>query len=501
MNRARSAAGAAVLGVALSLGGCADVTDERFVARLEIVAPDTALLEGRSLPLGVRAWDIERRPITPRRLAWRSADTTLLTVDSLGLVRGIPGRGGGDVMVWASAGSGQGSDSVSIHVAVHGEPKWRLGLGAIPILGGVTEAADGTLYVLTADDPFTDQARLHAVSPDAVRKWVVPLTEVQANYIVVGPDASLAVVGQYVWVVRAEGTIRWSLTTRPAELVPNPPIFHSAAVDRTGALYAAMGYDLLVFDGATGDTLWQGPRASDGGWLLPPTISADGRTVYIKNTGDSLYAFEAQTGAIRWAAADPQPGRFAFGVGPAAGLGRLIVPAAERLQELDTLGNAIAVGASLGLGVSEPAIGPDGTLYVQAPQNFGLYAFRRPDVELWRVPGLRSRWTWYGGPALAAGGVLYVAAIDGFYAVQVSPSGATVRWRFPPDSADSLVFVGAPLIGRDGTVYSFTSCTNGEETLPCSDELFAFWEDKPVEPDSPWPMWRHDARRSGQAHR
>jgi outer membrane protein assembly factor BamB len=196
------------------------------------------------------------------------------------------------------------------------------------------------------------------------------------------------------------------------------------------------------------------------------------------------------------------PGKLAYGVGATLGLGRLVVPTADRLQELDTLGTVVAVGQdNTGLGMSEPAIGPDGTLYVQVPHTNGLMAFRRPDQELWRQRGFRSRWTWYGGPALAAGGVLYVAAMDGFYAVDVSSSGAQVRWRFPPDPRDSLVFVGAPLIGRDGTVYSFTSCTNGEETFPCSDELFAFWEDKPVEPDSPWPMWRHDARRSGQAHR
>lgn len=501
MNRARSAVGPVVLGVALSLGGCADVTDEQFVARLEIVAPDTALLEGHALPLGVRAWDIERRPVTPRRVLWRSGDSTLLSVDAVGLVRGIPGRGGGDVAVWASAGSGQGSDSVSMHVAAHGELKWRVGVGPMSILGGPAQGPDGAVLVLTNNDPSTDRARLFAVAPDGVVRWMAPLNEVRSNYALVGLDGTIFVVGQYVWAVGPTGTLQWSVTERPPEPVRNIPDLHSGAVGGSGTLYAAMGYDLLVFDGATGDTLWQGPRANDGGWLLPPTISADERIAYIKHTGDSLYGFEAQTGAIRWAAPDPQPGRFAFGVGPALGVGRLIVPAAERLQELDTLGNAIAVGASLGLGVSEPAIGPDGTLYVQAPQNFGLYAFRRPDVELWRMPGLRSRWGWYGGPALAAGGVLYVAAIDGFYAVQVSPSGATVRWRFPPASADSLVFVGAPLIGRDGTVYSFTSCTNGEETLPCSDELFAFWEDKPVEPDSPWPMWRHDARRSGQAHR
>ena len=181
--------------------------------------------------------------------------------------------------------------------------------------------------------------------------------------------------------------------------------------------------------------------------------------------------------------------------------GRLIIPVAEQLEELDTTGTIVAIGPNLGLGMSEPAIGPDGTLYVQVPQNDGLFAFARVDVERWRAPALRPRWTWYGGPALAAGGVLYAATIDGFYALDLTLTGVNVRWRFPADTTQRLIFIGAPLISTDGTVYTFTSCTNGEETGPCSDELFAFWADLPVEPNSPWPMWRHDARRSGQAHR
>ncbi len=472
------------------------------MAGLEIVAPDTALLEGHELQLAVRAWDIERRPTIPPRVEWGSTDPAILTVNANGTARGVPGGGGGDVAVWASAGAGQGADSLTIHVAVHGEVKWRLGLGPMPVMGGPAEGPDGAIYVVTLDDHSGHLGRLHAIAPDGAPKWSLMLTEVRSNSPLIVPDGTVIVVGQYVWAVHADGTLRWSLTTRPAEPVRNLPSFHEGALGHDGTLYAAMAYDLFAFDAATGDTLWQGPRASDASWLLPPTISTDGRTVYIKNTGGPVHAFEAATGVIRWSAPDPAPGKPAYGVGAALGAGRLVVPTADRLQELDTSGTIVAVGLdNTGLGMSEPAVSPEGTLYVQVPHTYGLMAFRQPDIELWRVRGLRSRWTWYGGPALAEERVLYVAAIDGFYAVDVSASGARVRWRFPRDSAEQLVFVGAPLIGRDGTVYSFTSCTAGEESLPCSDELFAFWEDKPAEPDSPWPMWRHDARRSGQAHR
>jgi outer membrane protein assembly factor BamB len=261
-----------------------------------------------------------------------------------------------------------------------------------------------------------------------------------------------------------------------------------------------MGYDLFALRAADGDTLWVGPRANDCGWLLPPSVSADGRTAYIKNTADSLYAFDAAAGAVRWGAPDPSPYAITYGRGAAVAGARLIVPSFDRLQELDSTGVEIGLGPTKGAGVSEPAIGANGVLYAVRMNPPGTIALDPINTPRWtREP--QARWTWYGGPALAAGGTLYIAGNDGFYALQLSDTGATVRWRYPPDPADSLVFVGAPLIGPDGTVYTFTSCDFGRESQPCSDELIAFWEDKPVDPDSPWPMWRHDARRSGQAHR
>jgi hypothetical protein len=459
------------------------------------------VLEGHELRFTVRAWDIERRPAFPPRLTWGTSDSTLLTVDGVGTVRAIAGRGGGDVAVWASAGPGEGTDTVVVHVAVHGEVKWRLPLGPMPLYGGPAEGPDGTIYVLGQTALSVPEATLFALAPRGHILWQHRLTQVNCcNYVVVGRDGAVYVVGQHVWAIDADGTLRWAITTRPVESLPNIPSSHAGAIGDDGTLYAAMAYDLLVLRGADGDTLWVGPRAADGGWLLPPTVSADGMTTYITNTADSLYAFDAVSGAIRWGLPTPAPGLPLFGVGAAVAGGRLLIPMADRLQEADTAGATIGLGPEGGYGVSEPAVAPDGTLYVQFPHRNGTRAFDHVDVELWSW-GDRPRWGWYGGPALAAGAVLYASTMSGFYALNVSRSGPSVRWRYPADTNQRLVFVGAPLIGADGTVYSFTSCDYGRESLPCSDELFAFWEDKRLDPDSPWPMWRHDPRRSGQAHR
>jgi outer membrane protein assembly factor BamB len=478
-----------------------DVTAEPFVAGLEILASDSALLEGHALRLSVRAWDIERRPTVPPRLTWGSGDPGVLTVDSAGTARAMLGGGGGDVAVWASAGPGQAADTITMHVAVHGEVKWRLPLGPMPLHGGPAEGPDGTVYVLGQTSLSLPEATLFAVTPWGTVSWQRRLTQVDCcNYPFVGRDGAVYVVGQYVWAFSPDGTLRWAITERPVEVFPNVPTSHAGAIGDDGTLYAAMAYDLFALRAADGDTLWVGPRAADAGWLLPPTVSADGRTAYISNTGDWFYGFDGATGTARWALMHTDPGLAAYGVGAALAGGRLLIPAATVLQEADTSGTLWGVGPVVGRGVSEPAVAPDGTLYLQTPQRSGVFALNPVASTRWSLPP-RARWIWYGGPALAAGGVLYAAATDGLYALNVTPDSASVRWRYPGDTTQRLVFVGAPLISADGTVYSFTSCDYGRESLPCSDELFAFWEDKPVEPNSPWPMWRHDARRSGQAHR
>lgn len=67
-------------------------------------------------------------------------------------------------------------------------------------------------------------------------------------------------------------------------------------------------------------------------------------------------------------------------------------------------------------------------------------------------------------------------------------AGATL-WTHVADSAGvAQAFEGAPAIAPDGTVYTWTST-----------HLYAFWGSAPPEPDSPWPMWRHDAQRTGWA--
>jgi outer membrane protein assembly factor BamB len=466
-------------------------------ARLEVFATDSALLAGHGLQLEVAAWDSIGRRLANVAVVWHSLYPDWLAVDSLsGMLLAAPDAPGSRFPVWAVARATSVSDTLDVKVARPGEVKWRLPIGTAALVGGPAQGPDGTIYVLGDGQVF--EATLYAVSPHGTVRWTRHLDEVSKwNYPIVGSDGSIYVVGQYVWAFDPDGTLRWSMRTRPVEFPRNLPENNAGALGADGTLYAAMGYDLFALRASDGDTLWVGPRAPDAGWLVPPTVSADGHTAYIKYTGTAVMAFHSLTGARKWSVPDPWPGSPVFAVGPALAGSRLLVPAGGAIQEMDTSGQAVGVAPEYGGGHSEPVVGPDGTFYVVHPQNIGIDAFQSISAPLWRQPGFRSVKAEYGGPALAAGGILYTAAQDGFYSLQLGPSGVTVRWRYPL-AHDSVSFVGAPLIGPDGTVYTWATCSIGP---PCFAELFAFWEDKPVEPNSPWPMWRHDARRSGQAHR
>ena len=268
------------------------------IATLAIQPADSFLLLGHARQLLVVSRDAAGQLVPPATVAWTTSAPEIARVDATGLVSAPDSSPGGVVAVLAIDTAGMAADTVLLRVVRHGEVKWRLALGFMPLLGGPAQGPDGTLYVLGAVDSMILDATLYAVSPAGAIRWQRRISQVDyGNYPLVGVDGSVFVVGQYIWAFTSDGTLLWSLTTRPLEPVPNLPDAHAAAVASDGALYAALGKDLLALDAATGDTLWEGPRAPDGGWLLPPSVSADGRTAYIKHTGDVLYAFDGGTGS------------------------------------------------------------------------------------------------------------------------------------------------------------------------------------------------------------
>jgi outer membrane protein assembly factor BamB len=182
-----------------------------------------------------------------------------------------------------------------------------------------------------------------------------------------------------------------------------------------------------------------------------------------------------------------------FGIGVASLGDRFYWPTRKRYAAFDTAGTMLWLGENNGSGQPEPAVGVDGVLYSQGGR-WGVHAVNPDGTQrwyrrhYWGTEGLseQPRWPWYGGPALAQDGTIYAAGLHAFWAY--STAGDSL-WTYEADSAGvPQAFTGAPAIGPDGTVYTFTST-----------HIYAFFGPSPPEPDSPWPMWRHDAQRTGWA--
>jgi len=98
-----------------------------------------------------------------------------------------------------------------------------------------------------------------------------------------------------------------------------------------------------------------------------------------------------------------------------------------------------------GLVVAAPAIGPDGTIYVDS--SF-LYAFNPNGTLKWKAAGGSGT-----SPAIAADGTIYSGAGTNMYAF--NPDG-TQKWTY---ATGDYIDRSSPAIGLDGTIY-FGSCDN-----------------------------------------
>ncbi len=454
------------------------------VVRVAITAADTAGLIGRALGLSATAYDSTGAPVPQATILWQALfNTSRGSVDSTGGVR--LGPSGGDFLVAATDPVSGRADTIGLHAAREGELKWTFAVpqGQFQTVGGPALGPGGEVYALAAPFPGVGATGdLLALSPRGTLLWTVRLDRTVENGVHVGPDGTVYVTGRTVSAVSAAGAIRWRQVLNGA----SGASFIVGALAPGGPLVVAGENSPLALDLATGDTVWAGPVSPIGAWLVPPTI--DGGTVWIKKTEDTLFAFSLATGQIGRRIADPDSGvdKRSFGVGPAPVGNALYLPTAFRLAKFDTSGALGWLTPNRGRGMSEPVIDAAGNVYVQ--DQDGLWALNPvTGAQRWLRLAARPRWTWYGGPALAQGGTIYCAALDGFYVYNTS---GTLLWSYQTTEggANPVPFTGSPVIAPDGTVYTFTDT-----------RLYAFWGLYPPEPNSPWPMWRHDAQRTGRA--
>jgi sugar lactone lactonase YvrE len=334
---------------------------------------------------------------------------------------------------------------------------WRTA-GGLKVRAPPAVAPDGTIYVVTGN------ARLLGYYPSGAPKSSRALPARDANSVAVGDDGRIYVkFGSSLVAFSPQGESLWS---RPAA--------HGGgiALGRNGVVYSSGGPWLNACD-REGVALWSRPL-SGLTTPPPPVVGTDGMVYVTSST--RLLALDS-AGAIRWTGEMNLNG---YGSGPLA-------------------------------------LGTDGTVYLADYRH--LYAVAPGGSLRWTFP-LDSYYYYYAnGPSVDPDGTVYFNTGDRL--LVLNPDG-TGRWSAPLDG-----YSVAPVVSEDGRVYVAGSQTRLAAFKPDGTllwQVYGYGGDSfhPVLVDSTllvadskhgltaygvsgtgpapgWPMFQHDAQRSGRA--
>ncbi len=337
---------------------------------------------------------------------------------------------------------------------------------------------DGKIYVPSVGG-------LLAISSDGEELWRSQEVQGQAGPAV-GHDGTIYVT-EFTELValNPDGSIKWRVEIPNSESEFND-IESSPAIASDGTIYVASPDDELFAITPDGDVRW---RYSIGGSWMAPVIGPDG-TIYIAGGSGperELFAI-SPTGTERWTFQDEKLSGLdnSPAIGPE---GELYAGFGEEMYILNPDGTVrlrvLYPGGFGGDDESTPTIGPDGNVYVGL---FGRVFSIKPEGEI--------QWTFNvkeyvdGSVAVGDDGTIYLG-YDRLYALNPD---RTVQWYYPvckdavEHLASSCADDSSPAIGADGAVYIWAHNT-----------LYAFESSSTGAADSSWPMFRHDAARTGRS--
>lgn len=299
------------------------------------------------------------------------------------------------------------------------EPIWHYAPN-LPPLSSPTIGPDGTVYVGSMD------SKLYAIDINGDLRWTHNTDGFIYSSPAVSPDGKIYVCSQdgTLYALGQDGSELWSFEMEGFGVLGGS-IFASPAIGADGTVYIAGLYDpnLYALDPNDGSVKWAcnltdpcAPNSKTGWPFASPVVAEDGIIYQVLLYDPNLYAIEPNDGNIIWSLdlADPYSGWFDSDY-------------ADRYGYAD--------------GWSEPALGPDGTIYVSFDDPY-LRAVN-PNGSIKWVTQLGMT----GGFTLTVGsdGLIYAASDDGYLCV-VNPDGEEIA-RF--EGYDWLSF---PVIAADNTI-------------------------------------------------
>ncbi|UCF43490.1 MAG: PQQ-binding-like beta-propeller repeat protein [Planctomycetota bacterium] len=345
-----------------------------------------------------------------------------------------------------------------------------------PLLSSPSIGLDGTVYV------GAQNGTLYAIDVNGYLQWTHTTSGFIYSSPAVSPDGNNIYVGSQdgsLYALARDGSELWTFQTAGPGIATGA-IFASPAVGPDGTVYIAGVYDpnLYALDPDTGSVIWDcnfldpcDPNTEKPWPFASPVVAPDGTMyqlllynprrpieepdlIYRGFWYDSkLYAIDPNEGQILWATnmsqtatdveyPDPEP--------PEPNYWFEQYYAYTREEPLPPYPHTITKAAGKDFvryyrvsnsSYSEPALGPDGTIYVSLDDQY----IRAVDPN-GTIKGVTSL-GWLGGfnLTIAADGLIYAAGDDGYLYV-VDPDASEIA-RYDTDSHLSF-----PVITADGTI-------------------------------------------------
>ncbi|HUT28484.1 MAG TPA: PQQ-binding-like beta-propeller repeat protein [Sedimentisphaerales bacterium] len=341
--------------------------------------------------------------------------------------------------------------------------KWTFETGGA-VSASVTIGAEDRLHIGCED------GRLYTLNAGGLLLWSCDVNSPIISSPTVGPDGTVFVGTEAgrLYAVDMAGDVRW---THDAEGF----IYSSPAVSPDGnSVYVGSKEGVLYALAQDGSEQWRfelyGSGVIDGSILASPAIGADG-TVYIGGLYDpNLYALDANDGSVKWACNFEYPANAYFPDGDMESgwpfASPVVAPDGSIYQTLLFDPNLYAIEPNTGNiiwwtqvaerpgiwslyepirgdadGWAEPALGPDGTIYVSFNDS-NLTAIEPNGAIKWATRlGMTEGFTLTVG----SDGLIYAAGNDGYLCV-VDPNGLELA-RF-----SSGGWLNCPVIAQDNTI-------------------------------------------------
>jgi len=285
----------------------------------------------------------------------------------------------------------------------YGCVKWQFDANG-PVSASVTVSFDERVHIASED------GNVYTLDANGVLLWGYDANSPLLSSPSIGPDGTIYVGSESgkLYAVDVNGSLLWTHPT-------GGPIYSSPAVSADGDnIYVCSQDGILYALEPNGSELWSfemdGPAELPSATFASPAIGADG-TIYISGFYDpNLYALEPNDGSVKWSC------NFAFPVEP---------------------GNPNSEMKS-GLPFASPVIGADGTIYQTLLYDSNLHAIEpNTGTIIWSTgladPG--SGWfepnyaenfgnaAGWSEPALGPDGTIYVS-FDDPYLRAVDPNGS-----------------------------------------------------------------------------